>query len=94
MSDGFVIRLDEESNTLGMVDSVPVLEQIKRLMQAILAEVRKMLVDNLPAWPAVEAGITAAYDQYIRPLSIPDFLDDILLKALLSKAQEIYAEFA
>lgn len=94
MSEGFVIRLDEESSALGMVDSVSVLERIKRLMQAILAEVRKMLVGNLPPWPTVEAGITAAYDQYIRPLSIPEFLDDILLKALLSKAEEIYAEFA
>lgn len=93
MSNGFVVRLDEQSSALEMVDSVPVLERIKRLMQAILAEVRKMLVGNLPPWPDVEEGISAAYNQYIRPLSIPEFLDDILLKALLSKAKEIYTEF-
>jgi hypothetical protein len=77
-----------------MIDSAPVLERIKKLLQAILAEVHKMLVGNLPPWPIVEAGVTAAYNQYVRPLGIPDFLDDILLKALLSKAEEIYGEFA
>lgn len=82
----------EEVSTLEA--SVGVLERVKRLMQQILAELRRLLVGNLPPWDAVEAAVTAAYGLYIRPLAIPDMIDDILLKALLAKAKEIYAEFA
>jgi hypothetical protein len=88
----FVIEIAEEVSTLEA--PVSVLERVKQLMQKILAELRRLLVGNLPPWPTVELAVTAAYAAYIRPLAIPDMIDDILLKALLAKAKEVYAEFA
>lgn len=88
----FEIVIAEEVSTLEA--SVGVLERVKRLMQQILAELRRLLVGNLPPWPTVEAAVTLAYATYIRPLSIPDMIDDIFLKALLTKAKEVYGKFA
>lgn len=94
-SEVFVIEIEEtQTQSLGMVDSVPVMERIKLAMQAILAKLKLMLKGNLPAWSVVEVAVVTAFNQYIRPMSIPDWIDDILLKALIGKAKEIYAEFA
>jgi hypothetical protein len=87
-----VITIAEEASALESAVSVP--ERIKRYMLAILAELRRLLVGNLPPWPTVEAAVIVAYNATIRPMALPDMIDDIFLKALLTKAKEVYAEFA
>jgi hypothetical protein len=84
----FKIEIAEE------VSDVSLPEKIKRYMLAILAELRRLLVGNLPPWETVEAAVVAAYNTTIRPMALPDMIDDIFLAALLTKAKEVYAEFA
>jgi hypothetical protein len=88
----FVILVEEDASILEA--PVSVLERVKRLIQKILAELERLLVGNLPPWPEVEDAVTLAYATFIRPLSIPDMIDDIFLAALLTKAKEVYAKFA
>ena len=90
----FVIQVAEEVSALESTESVSLPEKIKRYMLKILAELRRLLVGNLPPWETVEAAVIAAYNTTIRPMALPDMIDDIFLAALLTKAKEVYAEFA
>lgn len=94
MSDGFVIRLDETASLVstrsvslpGFVD----MEAVDSLFQQILAKARELLANNLPAWNVVEAGIRDAYNLYIRPLALPDFIDTMICNALVYEIKQIY----
>lgn len=94
MSDGFVIRLDETASLVstrsvslpGFVD----MDAVNSLFQQILEKARELLVANLPEWPIVEAGIRAAYNLYIRPRALPDFIDNVLCDALVYQVKRFY----
>ena len=90
MSNGFEIRLDETR----AVAMGGVMETVSDLFQRILEKARELLTDNLPPWDVVQAGVRAAYDLYIRPLSIPNFIDNILVNALVREVKKIYDSLA
>lgn len=90
MSDGFVILLDETR----AVAMGSVLDTVNDLFQRILAKAKELLTDNLPEWSIVEAGVRAAYDLYIRPMSIPNFIDNILINALVREVKKFYDSLA
>ncbi len=96
MSDGFVIRLDEVS-ALQSTRAVPVampgfvdMEAASSLYQQILKKALELLAANLPPWGVVETAIRAAYDLYIRPLSIPNFIDNRICDALVAEIKQFY----
>lgn len=86
MSNGFEIRLDETRAVA--------LGSVLDLLQRILERAKEMLQDNLQPWDAVEAGVRAAYDLYVRPLSIPNWIDNFLVNALVREVKKVYDSLA
>ena len=89
----FVITIDEavmESAGSGAMG----LSRVDELMQRIVAKAKELLQDNLPPWPIVEAAVKTAYDTYIRPLAIPNFIDNILSAALVREVKKLYDQLA
>ena len=90
MTQGFVITLDE---TRAVAMGGP-FDTVNDLVQRILAKAKDLLSDNLPPWEVVEAAVVTAYDLYVRPLSLPNFLDNMVLKALVREVKKFYDSLA
>lgn len=88
MSDGFKIVLPSQASVTGSFEAVA------SLYQQILDKAIELLKDNLPPWEVVEAAVRAAYDSYIRPLALPNILDNILCNALVDQVKKIYDQLA
>lgn len=87
----FEIRLEEPA--MGMAAG-SLMDRVNALVRQLIEKAEQLLKDNLPPWETVEAGVTAAYDRFIRPLSIPNFIDNIILKGVLTQVKKIYDELA
>lgn len=77
-------------NEFALEASGNVLDRVNDLVKQIFEKAVDLLRDNLPDWPVVEAAVELAYNTYVRPLSIPNFIDNLILKALLEKVKEFY----
>lgn len=92
-AEGFEILLDQPALESSGASS-GVIDRVNDLFQQILERASALLKDNLPPWPVVETAVRAAYDLYIRPLSIPNFIDNILCNSLVHEVKKVYDRLA
>jgi hypothetical protein len=94
VSDGFAIEIDGGHELEAFGAGAWKMERFSDFFQRILDRASQMLMENLPAWSVVEAGVRLAYDTYMRPLEIPNFIDNILVEALVREVHKIYDSLA
>lgn len=97
MSDGtddFVIDINDGGVLEATGAPQDKLVEANSLMKRILAKAEELLQGNLPPWPVVEEAVITAYNTFVRPLSILNFLNNALCNTLIREVKKTYDSLA